>query len=137
MPTIDVHGRNDDVLVAPGRDGHPVTLLPLALTTQLEDEAGVFDFQLRQTDLRHWRLLLGPNVARTPLMRRRCQRVLADFAAAQGAVGLGITAVAADTLPLGSSGKLKRIVAAPGVRSPAARDLAHGASVPPATRGAR
>jgi phenylacetate-coenzyme A ligase PaaK-like adenylate-forming protein len=48
LPRIEVQGRCDDVLSFEGRDGSAVHLSPLALTTVLEDEAGVFDFQLRQ-----------------------------------------------------------------------------------------
>jgi phenylacetate-CoA ligase len=48
LPRIEVQGRSDDVLSFEGRDGRAVHLSPLALTTVVEDEAGVFDFQLRQ-----------------------------------------------------------------------------------------
>ncbi|MDO8419448.1 MAG: phenylacetate--CoA ligase family protein, partial [Rubrivivax sp.] len=107
-------GRSDDMLVVPGRDGEPVMLLPLALSTVLEDEAGVFCFQLRQTGQRDLQLLLGPEAPQTVAVRGHCRRLLADFAAAQGAVGLRITTRVADALPLERSGKLKRVVAAPG-----------------------
>jgi phenylacetate-CoA ligase len=48
LPVIDVEGRADDVLTLEDAQGHAVHLAPLALTTVLEDEAGVFDFQLAQ-----------------------------------------------------------------------------------------
>jgi phenylacetate-CoA ligase len=48
LPVIEVQGRADDVLTLRDRSGHDVHLAPLALTTVLEDEGGVFDFQLRQ-----------------------------------------------------------------------------------------
>jgi phenylacetate-CoA ligase len=111
LPVVQVSGRRDDVLVVPGRDGEPISLLPLALTTVLEDDAGVFDFQLRQTGPRHWCLTLGPAAPPTPALRARCRQVLAAFAAAQGAVGLHIATRHADVLPLGSSGKCQRVVA--------------------------
>ena len=117
LPVIEVQGRNDDMLVVPGRDGWPVTLLPLALSTVLEEEAGVFSFQLRQTGDRDLQLLLGPDAPQTAVARKRYRRLLAEFAAAQGAVGLRIATQAAGALPLGRSGKLKRIVASPGVRA--------------------
>jgi phenylacetate-CoA ligase len=113
LPVVEVQGRRDDVLVVPGRDGRPVTLLPLALTTLLEDEAGVFDFQLQQLDAGDWRLTLGPGAPRSRMARERCRRVLADFAAAQGAADLRIVTRGAAALPLGRSGKLQRVVAAP------------------------
>ena len=112
LPVLQVQGRRDDVLVVAGREGTHVTLLPLALTTVLEDEAGVFDFQLRQLDPSHWRLTLGPNSAATHALRERCRDVLAAFAHEQGAAGLHIATQHVDVLPLGPSGKLKRVVAA-------------------------
>ncbi|HRC36838.1 MAG TPA: phenylacetate--CoA ligase family protein, partial [Rubrivivax sp.] len=108
LPVVQVQGRCDDMLEVAGRDGAPVTLLPLALSTVLEDEAGVFDFQLRQTGSRDLLLLLGPSA---PDTATRCRELLAGFAAAQGAAELRITTRRVDRLPLGRSGKLKRIVA--------------------------
>lgn len=107
------------MLVVPGRDGAPVTLLPLALTTVPEDEAGVFDFQLQQLNTSTWRLCLGPGVADDPALRQRCRSVLADFVAAQGGAKLRILTRAVAALPLGHSGKLMRIVARPVARPPA------------------
>ena len=113
LPVVQVRGRRDDVLVVPGRSGEPVTLLPLALTTVLEDDAGVFDFQMRQTGPRDWCLTLGPGEAPTPALRSRCRQVLAAFAEAQGAAGLRIVTRHAGALPLGASGKCQRVVAMP------------------------
>ena len=112
LPVVQVQGRCDDMLVVPGRDGSPVTLLPLALSTVLEDEAGLFDFQLRQTARCELQLLLGPGAAHTPAARARYRRALAGFAAAQGAADLRIATQGVGALPLGRSGKLKRVVAA-------------------------
>ncbi|MGS0758893.1 phenylacetate--CoA ligase family protein, partial [Roseateles sp. GG27B] len=42
LPVVEVQGRRDDALSVPGLDGHAVTLLPLALSTVLEDGAGLF-----------------------------------------------------------------------------------------------
>ena len=117
LPVIQVQGRNDDMLVVAGHAGEPVTLLPLALSTVLEDEAGVFDFQLRQTGQHALELLLGPGAPATAAVHERCRKLLADFCAAQGAAKLKVTSQNVDHLPLGRSGKLKRIVAGPGVRA--------------------
>jgi len=118
LPLVQVRGRSDDMLVVPGRDGEPVTLLPLALSTVLEDEAGLFDFQLRQTGPRELLLLLGPAAPHTPAARRRYRQTLGDFAAAQGTVALRIATQGIKALPLGRSGKLKRVVAAAAACSP-------------------
>jgi phenylacetate-coenzyme A ligase PaaK-like adenylate-forming protein len=114
LPVIDVQGRRDDVLVVAGRHGDPVTLLPLALTTLLEDDAGVFDFQLQQLAGGSWRLTLGPGANASNTAAERCKRVLAEFAVAQGAVKPRIVTHRVDALPQGRSGKVKRIVAASG-----------------------
>ena len=123
LPVVQVLGRRDDVLRADGADGHPVTLLPLALTTVLEDDAGAFDFQLRQLGARRWQLLLGPGHGADVSLAARCRRVLAGFARAQGvAAGLHIGVRRVDALPLGPSGKRQRVVAlgrgAPGLHKP-------------------
>jgi phenylacetate-coenzyme A ligase PaaK-like adenylate-forming protein len=49
LPALRVEGRQDDLLAFPARDGTTVRLLPLALTTVLEEEAEVFEFQLVQS----------------------------------------------------------------------------------------
>jgi hypothetical protein len=72
LPVVQVQGRRDDTLVVRGRSGQPVTLLPLALTTVLEEEAGAFDFQLRQTAPDALRLSLGPTAARSAHARAGC-----------------------------------------------------------------
>ncbi|MDZ7590469.1 MAG: phenylacetate--CoA ligase family protein [Rubrivivax sp.] len=114
LPVIQVQGRSDDMLVVAGRGGEPVTLLPLALSTVLEDEAGVFDFQLRQTGPQALELLLGPGAPTSAAVREHCRRSLVDFGQAQGAAGLKVAVRSVHSLPLGHSGKLKRIVAASG-----------------------
>jgi phenylacetate-CoA ligase len=49
LPVIEVRGRSDDVMQVPSqRKGETVSLLPMALCTVIEEECGVFDFQLRQ-----------------------------------------------------------------------------------------
>ena len=114
LPVVQVQGRRDDTLLVRGRGGHAVPLLPLALTTVLEEQAGTFDFQLQQTAPDALRLCLGPGAARGERARQRCRVALADFAAQQGAAGLRISVRAPAQLPLGRTGKLKRIVALAG-----------------------
>ena len=111
LPTLQVQGRRDDALVERSATGAPVTLLPLALTTVLEDQAGVFDFQLRQVRAGRWSLTLGPGAPHTPAVQECCRRRLADFARLQGVTKLQIVTGVAASLPQGRSGKFKRIVA--------------------------
>ena len=115
LPVVQVLGRRDDALSVPGRDGQAVTLLPLALSTVLEDHAGLFDFQLRQLPQQGgtcWQLLLGPTAAASREQRENYRRLLCEFATAQGAVPLHISTQVVAALPLGRSGKLKRVIAA-------------------------
>ena len=114
LPTLQVQGRCDDALIERDRHGAPVTFLPLALTTLLEEGAGVFDFQLRQLGAGRWSLALGPGAPQTRAVRERCRGLLADFARTQGAVRLRIVTQLAPALAKGRSGKCKRILAQDG-----------------------
>jgi len=111
LPTIDVQGRRDDALVMAGRDGRPVTLLPLALTTVLEDEAGVFDFQLQQRGAHTLALRLGLTGAAAQQAQQRCGTALRAFAQRHGLAPLEIVADAAPPQRQGRGGKVRRIVA--------------------------
>ncbi|TXC65352.1 phenylacetate--CoA ligase family protein [Piscinibacter aquaticus] len=59
LPVVEVQGRSDDVLTLKDGRGRVVRLLPLALVSVLEEQAGVFDFQLVQTGPRSLRLDLA------------------------------------------------------------------------------
>lgn len=49
LPAIQVEGRHDDVIAMVAQDGRVVRLLPLALTTIVEEAANVHRFQIVQT----------------------------------------------------------------------------------------
>jgi phenylacetate-coenzyme A ligase PaaK-like adenylate-forming protein len=51
MPAIQVQGRSDDVITLRALDGTNQQLVPLALTTVVEDAVGVHRFQIVQTAL--------------------------------------------------------------------------------------
>ena len=112
LPVVQVQGRSDDAIVLPGADGAPVTLLPLALTTVLEDEAGVFDFELQQLGPGRLRLALGPRCAPDAALQRRCKAALTAFARRLGALPPAITVTRRTAAPANASGKVKRIRAA-------------------------
>jgi len=48
LPTLSVDGRNDDTLWLPGQGDREVAVLPLALNTVIEEEAGEFGYQINQ-----------------------------------------------------------------------------------------
>lgn len=108
LPVLQVEGRSDDTLhVAGTTSGGVVDLVPLALSTVLEDDAGLFDFQLRQTSAHD--LVLSSASAGLPSLRRG-RHALAGFLDAQGAADVRIQCSVQDS-QRGASGKLKRIVA--------------------------
>lgn len=113
LPTMTVHGRRDDVLAldAAHPRRRPVSLLPLALTTLLEEEAGLMDFQLRQCDGHTLELCVGGDDAEACNALRRAGDALRRYAQQQGAAPLSVLECPGRTLPRGRSGKLKRIVA--------------------------
>jgi phenylacetate-CoA ligase len=86
----------------------------------LEDDAGVFDFQLLQRDDHTVTLRLGADVAAGrggPV--QRCRNVLRAFAQAQGTVPLTVLHEAGVPPARGRSGKVQRVLGLP-VREPRA-----------------
>jgi len=113
LPVIEVEGRHDDALVMAGRDGASVTLVPLALTTVIEDEAGVFDFQLCQRDARTLVLRLPAKGSESADAMRRCRSALRGFAGRQGLGPIRVIGETGCALRHGRSGKLQRVIARP------------------------
>jgi phenylacetate-CoA ligase len=111
LPVIEVEGRQDDALVMAGRHGQPVTLLPLALTTVLEDQAGVFDFHLRQRDDHTLVLRLPLQGPAGVVSLARCRAALKTYALEQELKPIHVLGELGQAIPRGRSGKAKRIVA--------------------------
>jgi len=110
LPVFDVRGRHDDALEFRDATGHLVTWLPLALTTLLEEDAGVFDFQLLQRDAHTLAVRVGSSGEEARFALARCGQVLHGLARRDNLHGLRV--VAEPDLPLrhGSSGKVKRVI---------------------------
>lgn len=119
LPVIEVQGRVDDALRLQTAAGRMVRLPPLAITTVLEDEAGVFDFQLVQRGPRTLRLSVGDAAAQAP-----ARAALLGYLRQQGLAGLRLSCACGPPEVRGRSGKLPRVVCA----VPAVADLAqdHG-----------
>lgn len=109
LPVIEVQGRSDDVLELAGRGRARVRLLPLALTTVLEERGGVFDFQLVQRGERELRLDLGASHGRAAL--RRAGDALRGFLAEQGVEGVRLATRCVSSVGAGRSGKRRRVIA--------------------------
>lgn len=110
LPVIEVRGRRDDTLQVAGRQGHRVPLLPLALSTVLEEQAQLFDFQLCQRDEHTLVLRLPQHGAEGRHALAAGRRVLRAFAQAQGAVPLTVQGELGVAVPRGRSGKACRIL---------------------------
>lgn len=111
LPAIEVQGRDDDTLRLAGAAGMPaVKVVPLAVSTVLEEQAGLFDFQLVQQGPRD--LLLktrgqGEQAGRT---LRKAHTVLAAFLEGQGAQGIHIHCRGGQSAQYGRSGKIRRVI---------------------------
>jgi phenylacetate-coenzyme A ligase PaaK-like adenylate-forming protein len=112
LPVIQVAGRNDPPLQVRGGKGEAVMLLPMALTTAMEEQAGLFEFQLRQHDDHTLELQVPRSGAQGEADLARGCEVLQAFAQLQGAAPLHIIRRKGVVLPRGNSGKAPRIVAA-------------------------
>lgn len=111
LPVIEVQGRADDTLRI-GPTAHPTQLLPLALGTVLEDEAGLFDYRLVQDGPRTLRLSTPGRGAQADASLRRGRDALARFIAEQGGGAVHIRCRSGVDDVLGRSGKRQRIVCA-------------------------
>jgi phenylacetate-coenzyme A ligase PaaK-like adenylate-forming protein len=112
LPVIDVEGRSDDTLRL-GAGNRPVRVLALALTTILEDEAGLFDFQLVQESASTLLLRSAARGREATARLRRGRLALARFLEGQGASHVRIHCRCGEPPALGRSGKARRVVAAP------------------------
>ena len=113
LPVITVQGRHDDPLHLRDASGHRATWLPLALSTLLEEEAGVFDFQILQRDARTLALRVGMAGAEAGPALSRCSHALRALAARDGLHGLHVVEEPGRALVHGSSGKVQRVIATP------------------------
>ncbi|WP_421888023.1 phenylacetate--CoA ligase family protein [Methylibium sp.] len=125
FPLIEVQGRADDTLRLRDAQHRPVTILPLALETAIEEGAHVTQFQAlcgSNGDSIELRFEASVGDARAAFMQSR--RALAAFLAHHGVSGTRISMSAAEPLRQRASGKLRRVVvlpAAPVRRKPPAR----------------
>ena len=113
FPALRVEGRSDDVLAFASASGERVELLPLVLTTVVEEHAGVHRFQLIQAapgalDVR----LEVPQGASPEESWRRVERALRDYLDAQGLPAVTLRFDPARLEPSGRTGKLRRVRAA-------------------------
>jgi phenylacetate-coenzyme A ligase PaaK-like adenylate-forming protein len=119
LPVIQVEGRSDDIVRLKLAGQRPVVLAPLALTTVLEEGAGLFDFQLVQRAGDRLELHIPLSGADAQRALRTARGVLEAFLARQGAPGVRIQCRSGVARRHGRSGKVKRVKVAMGERAAA------------------
>lgn len=110
LPVIEVEGRNDDALRL-GRPGaRAVYVPPLAVSTVLEDDAGLFDFQLVQQGPCELLLRTGLQGKAAVDGLRRARLVLSAYLERLGADGVHIHCKSGERECRGASGKVQRVL---------------------------
>ncbi|WP_431273048.1 phenylacetate--CoA ligase family protein [Variovorax ureilyticus] len=113
LPVIEVQGRCEDTLCLGSERAGSIQVLPLALSTAIEEGAGLFDFQVVQKGRCELLLCTGSRSADAERALQRAQRVLGEFLRSQGATGVRIECRAGQPGRVGRSGKVSRVIAAP------------------------
>lgn len=128
LPVVEVMGRLDDPLRMAGPHGTEVTLLPMALSTVLEDDAGVYDFELEQRDAHTLVLKLPHDLPDVQQALDRGCRMLREFAAQQGVQRPEVIGeLVHEACARGRSGKARR------VHGPGSAPASAPGSAPPGT----
>jgi phenylacetate-coenzyme A ligase PaaK-like adenylate-forming protein len=112
LPLIDVQGRCDDSLRL-GAASAPVRVLPLALSTVLEEEAGLYDFQLVQRGPCDLQLNTGLRGREASEALRRGSQALSAYLSQLGAPQVRIRCQAGRVPHPARSGKLQRVIGLP------------------------
>lgn len=110
LPAIEVSGRDDDMLEFENADGSRVSVAPLALCTVLEEEAGLFDFQVCQVSRCELELRGAVQTSEAAQILARAKRLLGSYLVRSGAGGVRIHCRHGVPLSKGRSGKVQRVV---------------------------
>jgi len=113
FPALSVEGRSDDVLAFTAANGGRVEVLPLALTTVIEENAGAHQFQIIQAapdalDVR----LEAPFGTSPAQLWREVEPALRAYLDAQGLPAVALRFEPEPLIRSKASGKLRRVVAA-------------------------
>jgi phenylacetate-CoA ligase len=112
LPAIQVEGRHDDVVSMVAPDGRIVRLLPLALTTVVEEAANVQRFQIVQTSADHLLLRLEPrDLADRQATWRAAAQALRRYLAQQSLPNVHVGLDRQGPVTDRHSGKLREVVA--------------------------
>lgn len=111
LTVVKVQGRSDDLLLLRDERRRAVPVPPLAVATVLEEEAGVFDFQLEQTDHDALELRIGPAEPAGPVATARAEAALRRYLERLGLAHVRVHAVRDAGAACLQSGKRRRIIA--------------------------
>ncbi len=111
LPAICVKGRRDDVLRLQAANGRMVSVLPLAISSVLDETPGVRRSQLVQTGPAS--VLLRLDLEPGGQAWERAYSNLAQFLAAQGLAGIDIIRAAEGPQTSATSGKFRQVIAGP------------------------
>jgi len=111
LPALRVEGRRDDTICLERADGSPENLIPLALCTAIEENTGVYRFQIVEEAANRLAVRLDPDESDAKEAAGRVEQCIRQFCSS-----LGITQVAVrtDSQPPRAdvvSGKLRRVCA--------------------------
>lgn len=110
LPTVTVQGRTDDVLTFESDTGAPVTVLPLAVGTLVEEIPGVHRFQLIQTGRTALTVRLESEPgAEQAVVRGAIDKRVQQFLSEQGAVHIQLVHDARPPQQQLHSGKLRHV----------------------------
>ena len=107
FPVMAVEGRTDESLVFPLAGGGTTTVVPLALTTVMEDDAHVHDFQVTQTAPRKLQVRLGSDEHGSA---REVRRALGSYFDTLGIGAVTIDIARRPPVRDQVSGKLRRVI---------------------------
>jgi phenylacetate-coenzyme A ligase PaaK-like adenylate-forming protein len=112
FPALRVEGRSDDVLRLTDARGKRIELLPLALTTVVEEQAGIHQFQIIQKapDALAIRLQ-APRGTGPRVLRRKVECALRAYLDTQGLPAVALRFEPGPLERSAASGKLRRVVA--------------------------
>jgi phenylacetate-coenzyme A ligase PaaK-like adenylate-forming protein len=113
FPVIEVQGRSAHTLLLHGADDRPVTVLPLAVETAIEEGAQVTQFQLLCTAPDALELRFEPEVADPDAAFARARRALLVYLGTQGLDSIRVTHGRGAPLRDRLSGKVCRVRHAP------------------------
>ena len=111
LPAIRVEGRREDVVTMSASDGRRIRLLPMALTTTVEEAADVHRFQIVQS--RDTTLMLRLDIAgveRKQVAFRAAAHALRDYLAGQGVTHPHVSLDERLPIPDRRSGKLREVI---------------------------